>query len=226
MHGSDMGYVMNTTTGLFSPSSMYDISSVSINEAFSPLVGLNVTMQNNMTLKLEYRKTRVLTLSMTSAQINEASSADIVLGWGYKIDDFKIAQLFAGKSSSQKAASKNKGGRNSNTKENTGQKGRNNQSQSSSNRRNNFAHSLNLRFDFSLRNQDAITRNIQTSLSEATSGNRAVKASFMADYAMSRYVTFSLYYNRQRNQPLLSSSAYPTITQDFGVNLKFTLTRQ
>ena len=89
----------------------------------------------------------------------------------------------------------------------------------------NFAHSLNLRFDFSYRDQDALTRNIQTGLSEATMGNRAIKASFAADYAMSRYVTLSIYYDRQRNQPLLSSSAYPTITQDFGLNLKLTLTR-
>ncbi len=221
--GNDMGYVMNTTTGLYAPSSMYDISTVSINEAFSPLIGLNVTMQNNMTVKLEYRKTRVLTLSMTSAQINEASSADLVFGWGYKIDDFKIAQLFSGKSSSQKAASKNKGRQKAGTEQDDSKPGSRNQSSTS--RRSNFAHSLNLRFDFSLRNQDAITRNIQTSLSEATSGNRAVKTSFIADYAMSRYVTFSLYYNRQRNQPLLSSSAYPTITQDFGVNLKLMLTR-
>ena len=91
--------------------------------------------------------------------------------------------------------------------------------------RSTFSHDLNLRFDFSFRNQDAITRNIQTSLSEATSGNKAIKASFSADYTMSRYVTLSLYYDRQRNQPLLSSNAYPTITQDFGFSLRFSLTR-
>ncbi len=232
MHGSDMGYVMNTTTGTYSPSSMYDISTVSINEAFSPLVGLNATLQNNMTLKLEYRKTRVLTLSMTAAQINEACSDDVVLGWGYKINDFNIGRLFSNKSRSQKAASKGKGKGKTGTdtdEENKGKgtsksntKGSNSSSSSS---RNTFAHDLNLRFDFSLRSQDAVTRNIQTSLSEATSGNRAIKASFAADYTMSRYVTLSLYYDFQRNDPLLSSSSYPTITQDFGLNLKFMLTR-
>ena len=226
MGGSDMGYAQNTTTGLFSPTSMYDISTVSINEVFSPLVGLNVTMQNDMTLKFEFRKTRVLTLSMTSAQINEASSADVVFGWGYKINDFKIAQLFSGKSSSQKAAARNRNQRSNNTRDDNNATNTNNRNQNNNRSgRSNFAHSLNLRFDFSLRNQDAITRNIQTSLSEATSGNRAIKTSFQADYAMSRYVTFSLYYDRQRNDPLLSSSSYPTITQDFGFNLKFTLTR-
>ena len=223
MNGSDMGYVMNTTTGDFQPSSMYDISTVSINEAFSPLIGLNVTMENNMTFKLEYRKTRVLTLSMTAAQINEASSADIVFGWGYKINDLKIGSLFKHKSSSQKASAKNRS-RNSKGKNNDDDKNTSSRNSSSSSR-STFAHSMNLRLDFSYRNQDALTRNIQTGLSEATSGNNAIKASFAADYAISRYVTLSLYYDLQRNQPLLSSNAYPTITQDFGFNLKLTLTR-
>ena len=229
MHGSDLGYVQNTTTGTYIPSSMYDISTVSINEGFTPLIGLNVTLQNNMTLKAEYRKTRVLTLSMTSAQINEASSADLVFGWGYKIDDFKIGSLFS-KSRSQKASSKNsKNNQKGNGNEDAGNAGQRNNRNNNNNRssnRSNFAHALNLRFDFSIRNQDAITRNIQTNLSEVTSGNNVLKASFAADYSMSRWVTFSLYYDLQRNEPLLSTSSYPTITQDFGFNLKFTLTRQ
>ena len=38
-------------------------------------------------------------------------------------------------------------------------------------------------------------------------------------------VTFSAYYDLQTNTPLLSSSSYPTTTHDFGVSLKFSLTR-
>ena len=91
--------------------------------------------------------------------------------------------------------------------------------------RSNFAHDLNLRFDFSLRNQDAIKRDLQTSLCEATSGSKAIKTSAQVDYTMSRMVTLSLYYDRQRSQPLLSSSSYPTVTQDFGFSMKFSLTR-
>ena len=218
MGGSDMGYTLNQATNTYIPSSMYDISTVSINESFSPLIGMNVTLQNNMTLKLEYRKTRVLTLSMTSAQINEASSADIVVGWGYKINDFKLSSLTHKKRKTENGGNKKNGADEADNKT----KSRTTTSKSS---KSTFAHDLNLRFDFSYRNQDAITRDIQTSLSEATSGNNAIKASFQLDYTMSRYVTFSLYYDLQRNQPLLSSSSYPTLTQDFGFNLKFALTR-
>ena len=215
----DLGFVKNVTDNAIVPSSMYDVSSVSINESFAPLAGLDMTLNNNMTVKVEYRKTRVLTLSMTSAQLNEASSNDFVIGWGYKINDFKFSSLFGGRRK-RTAGSREGNNRNANASNN-----RNASRNSSNNKSRATSHDLNLRFDFSFRNQDAITRNIQTSLSEATSGNKAIKASFSADYTMSRYVTLSLYYDRQRNEPLLSSNAYPTITQDFGFSLRFSLTR-
>ncbi len=226
MVGSDLGFVENTTTGQFTPSSMYDINTVSINESFTPLAGVNVTFQNNMTAKLEYKTTRILTLSMTSAQINESASKDIVFGWGYKIADFKIASYFGSKAE-RKAAKANAKNASDKTDSKTTAKAttKATTSRTAASTRSNFAHSLNLRLDFSLRNQSALTRDIQTGITEATSGNKAIKASFQADYAMSRYVTFCLYYDRQRNQPLLSNTSFPTITQDFGFSLKFQLTR-
>ena len=96
-----------------------------------------------------------------------------------------------------------------------------------SNNRNNggLNHDLNLRLDLSYRKQAAITRDIATLTSAASSGNSALKISFTADYTLSRLITMSFYYDRQTNTPLLSSSSYPTTTQDFGLSIKFSLTR-
>ncbi len=85
-----LGFVSDASTGNPSPSSMFNISQVSINEAFSPLLGMDVTFNNNMTLKAEYRQTRVLNLSMTSVQVNEALSKDWVIGMGYRINNFNL----------------------------------------------------------------------------------------------------------------------------------------
>lgn len=85
-----LGFIQDVTTGNPIPSSMYNISQVSINEAFSPLLGIDMTFRNNLTAKLEYRQTRVINLSMTSVQINEALSKDWVLGMGYKINNFNL----------------------------------------------------------------------------------------------------------------------------------------
>ena len=88
----DLGFVEDVTTGNPTPSSPYDVSTVSINESFSPLIGANMTFLKGFTGKLEYKRTRVLTLSTTALQIVESLSKDIVLGMGYKIVDFSPFQ--------------------------------------------------------------------------------------------------------------------------------------
>ncbi len=206
-----LGFVSDATTGNPSPCSMFNISQVSINESFSPLLGMDVTFNNNMTVKAEYRQTRVLNLSMTSVQLNEALSKDWVIGMGYRINNFDVFGWGA-KASRSKSKGGNKNAANKNaTTTKTVQNGIN--------------HNLNLRLDFSFRKQAAIVRDIASMVSSASSGNNALKLSFSADYTFSKLLTMSFYYDRQTNTPLLSSSSYPTTTQDFGLSIKFSLTR-
>ena len=193
---------------------MFNVSTVSINESFAPLLGVDVTLQNNLTCKVEYRTTRVLSLSMTSVQINEALSKDFVIGMGYKISNFN---LFGGNAS--RKIKKAQTGRNAKQQNNK------KQTATTTTSRGGVNHDLNLRLDISFRKQASITRDIATVTSAASSGNSAFKMSFMADYTLSRLLTLSAYYDRQTNTPLLSSSSYPTTTQDFGLSLKFSLTR-
>lgn len=206
-----LGFVSDVTTGNPSPSSMFNISQVSINESFSPLLGMDVTFNNNMTVKAEYRQTRVLNLSMTSVQLNEALSKDWVIGMGYRINNFDVFGWGTKVSRSKsKGGNKNAANKNASTTK-TVQNGTN--------------HDLNLRLDFSFRKQAAIVRDIASMVSSASSGNNALKLSFSADYTFSKLLTMSFYYDRQTNTPLLSSSSYPTTTQDFGLSIKFSLTR-
>ena len=193
----------------------WNVPTVSINESFSPLIGVDVTFLNNMTMKAEYRRTRVLNLSMTSIQINESRSNDIVLGFGYKISDFR---LFG--SGANRKIKKAQGGKSRNANDSS-----NSSKTSTTAKKSGVNHDLNMRLDISLRDQAAITRDIATCTSAASSGNSALKVSFMADYTLSRLMTLSAYYERQTNKPLLSSSSYPTTTHDFGLSLKFSLTR-
>ena len=204
-----LGFIEDATTGNPSPSSMFNVSQVSINEAFSPLLGLDLTFNNNMTLKGEYRQTRVMNLSMTSIQLNEAVSKDWVIGMGYRMNNFHLFGM-----GGKRKAVKSKG------------KGSTDKQKNSSNS-NSYGtnHDLNLRLDFSFRKQAAIVRDIASMMSSASSGNNALKLSFSADYTLSKMLTMSFYYDRQTNTPLLSSSSYPTTTQDFGLSIKFSLTR-
>lgn len=186
----DWGFVDDIQTGIPVPSSMYDVSAVSINEQFSPLLGVDVTFKNGITTKVEYKITRILNLSLAANQIVESSTKDFVLGMGYKIMGL---ELFPGRN---KKDSKNK-----------------------------ISNDLALRMDVSFRNQSALARDIQQVTTQATSGNKALKISFSADYTLSRLLSVSFYYDRQKNTPLVSASSYPVTSADFGMRLKFSLTR-
>ena len=217
-----LGFIKDQMTGGLTPSSMYNVSTVSINEAFSPLLGVDATFQNNLSAKIEYRTTRVLSLSMTSVQINEALSRDWVLGMGYKIQDFRLfTDGFSRKVSKTQKRSKSSSKSSSTSKASSA----NNANSSSSRSKSGVNHDLNLRLDISFRKQAAITRDIASGMSSASSGNSAFKLSFMADYTLSRLMTITAYYDQQTNTPLLANSSYPTTTRDFGLSLKFSLTR-
>ena len=183
------GFIEDVTNGNPVPSTMFNISSVSINESFAPLAGVNMTFKNDISARLEFRKTRVITLSTTAVQVVETTSDDITAGAGYKINGLKLFGAQPGSG------------------------------------RNRVSNDLNMSLDFSLRNQNALCRNIRETTTQATSGNRAIKFSFSADYTYSRMLTLNFYYDFQSNFPLVSTSAYPTSTHDAGMTLKFTLTR-
>ena len=187
---NDWGFIEDVQSGNPIPSSMYDVSSVSINEQFSPLIGVDMTFKNGLTTKVEYRSTRVLNLSMAANQVVENGSNDFVLGMGYKIVGLN---LFPPRNSKD---SKNK-----------------------------VSNDLSLRLDVSFRNQSALVRSIQDTTTQATSGNKAFKLSFSADYALSRMLSVRLFYDHQKNTPLVSAASYPVTTADFGLSLKFSLTR-
>ena len=149
---------------------------------------------------------------MTSQQLTETHSNDFVIGMGYKIADLKLFQPKRKvRRIKSKSVSRDEDGETKASGSKTNASG--------------FSQDMNIRLDISFRNQSAIGRDIIMQRSEATSGNKAVQISLSADYAFSKFVTFTAYYDRQFNEPFLTSSSYPTTTQDFGVTVKFKLSR-
>ena len=186
-----IGFVNNTTTGMPVPSSRYNISTVSINESFSPLIGIDVTTNDNLTLGTKFIQSRVLNLSLTAIQMVETYTQEIAFNVGYKILNFK--PFNGGKKASK-------------SKKDSG-------------------NDVNIRADFSFKNSSSICRSIDKGTTQATSGNKSFNYSLTADYAYSKMLTFSLYFDRQKSIPMISTNSYPTTTTDFGVSMKFSLTR-
>ena len=86
--GDGLGFTQDQLTMNPVPSSPYNISSVVITEKFAPLIGVNATMNNNVSFNAEYRDARTLTLNSDAGQVVEANTKSFVLGAGYKFVNF------------------------------------------------------------------------------------------------------------------------------------------
>jgi cell surface protein SprA len=77
----------------------YDISQIVLNEQFTPLIGIDVGLQNSMTFNLQFKKSRTLTLSFANNQLTEVNGQEIVVGGGYRIKNlsFNIVPIGGGK---------------------------------------------------------------------------------------------------------------------------------
>ena len=77
----------------------YDMSQIVLNEQFTPLLGIDLGLQNSMTINLQYKKSRTLTLSFANNQLTEVNGREIVIGGGYRIKNlsFSIVPIGGGK---------------------------------------------------------------------------------------------------------------------------------
>lgn len=90
----DLGFTMDELTQQPIPSSPYDISSVAITERFAPLIGVNMTFTNDLSVNAEYKDQRTLNLNSAAGQVVETSSRQLTVGAGYKIANFnKIIKI-------------------------------------------------------------------------------------------------------------------------------------
>ncbi|MGE0088452.1 MAG: cell surface protein SprA [Bacteroidales bacterium] len=67
-----------------------NISSVSINEQFAPLINIDMTWINNLTTRFEMKKSRTITLSFSNNQITDVYSDELGVSLGYRFDNFNL----------------------------------------------------------------------------------------------------------------------------------------
>jgi len=86
--GDGIGFIQNIASNNPFPSSPYDITTVSITEAFSPMIGLTSTLLNNVSLSVKYNRARNINLNISSYQISEMLNNDFSFGAGYRFENF------------------------------------------------------------------------------------------------------------------------------------------
>jgi cell surface protein SprA len=73
----------------------YNYGNVTIREAFSPLINVDVTLKNTVQIRFEIKKDRTLNLSTRSLQVMEIRGNEVTVGLGYTFK--QIRAPFQGK---------------------------------------------------------------------------------------------------------------------------------
>src|SRR5665213_2981976 len=89
---SRFGYpsFIDTTGGGNNYIPFFLVPNITIQEQFSPLVGIDMTLKNKLSLKFSYTKQRQLSLSLIDYQISEVRSSEITFGGGFRKKGMKL----------------------------------------------------------------------------------------------------------------------------------------
>lgn len=183
------------------------IGQVSISEQFSPLIGIDVTWNNNkqkgsskkasgapvasggnLTTRIEFKRDRNVSLALTDIQVTEIKGNELVIGAGYRIPNAKLPIKFL-----QRIASKR-------------------------------STDLNLQADFSIRRNNTILRKLVENTSQPTSGLNVISIKTSADYTLNERLNIRLFFDRTITNPVVSTS-YPTANTNAGISIRFTLSQ-
>ncbi len=176
---------INEANGDFFP--QYQFSMVTITEQFSPLINIDMTLQNSLLAKLELKKSRNLSLSFSNNQLTEVTSNEFVLGLGYRFKEVPISfSSFGG------GAGKT------------------------------FKSDLNLKTDFSIRNNKTVLRSIDSDLNQVSAGQKVITISTSVDYMLSQSLTLRFFFDKTITNPFLPSQ-YRNSTTKGGISLRFSL---
>jgi cell surface protein SprA len=163
----------------------YDMSMVSVNEQFSPLVNVDMTLENSLILKVAIKKTRNIAMSFANNQITEIKSNELIIGTGYRFKQVPLSLKLGGGTKT-------------------------------------FKSDIQLRFDFSIRENKTVLRKLIENIDQISQGQSIMSINFSADYQFSKNLTFRMFYDQVINNPFVSSQ-FPTSNIKAGINLRFTL---
>ncbi|MRI62536.1 cell surface protein SprA [Ornithobacterium rhinotracheale] len=90
----------NPTQGIDGNGNIYSnnvYGAVSVVESFSPLIGIEARLRNNMQLRMQYNRDRLVSLSLSNYTLTEDYGNEIVVGFGYIIKEVPLKMYYMGK---------------------------------------------------------------------------------------------------------------------------------
>lgn len=88
LYGLGFPSFIDSSSGNYIP--FFQVPNVTISQQFNPLIGVDVSMRNNMTGHVEVRKARTQSLSMIDYQVAQTNSTEYVIGGGYRVKNVRL----------------------------------------------------------------------------------------------------------------------------------------
>ncbi len=195
--------------------SRFEIPQITISEQFSPLIGLDIRLKNDMNFRTDFKKARNLDMIFRSNQLSETKTTEYVIGFGYRIKDAYISFLHPN-DKKKKKRKKKKGKKGKNKKDDDKDDDKDAEKEQ--------GHALNFKFDFSYRDDITVNHFLSESDQEPipTRGARTIRISPSVDYDINKRLNVRLFYDYSKTNPKTSAS-FPITTTQAGVTIRFSL---
>ena len=189
----------------------FDIPDISITEQFSPLFGIDLKTVNDMTLRADFKKARNLRMDFETGILDETRTTEYVVGFGYRLKDVIIPFLTGGKK-------KKKGSRTRPSNQPRNTRG----NQPGGNQNSPKGNDLNIKFDFSFRDDISINHYLDQETAEPTRGTRTISISPSVDYDVNKRLNLRLFFDYNKTIPK-TSAAFPITNTQGGITVRFSL---
>jgi len=195
------------------------IPDIVISEQFSPLIGIDARLKNEMSVRVSVNKSRNLGMSFVDNTLAERTSEEWSLGYGYVIKNVDLAQYFGGK---RKRRSRTRRRADDADDEEGDENGGGVLQQQRGGRNGGVGNDLEIQVD--VRFSDDVTQNrlLDQDNSQPTRGSQTFTLSPSAEYEINRQLSLRLFVDYRRQTPKVSTS-FPTTNTQAGITVRFKL---
>ena len=194
--------------------SRYQVPEIMISEQFSPLIGIDMRLKNELSLRVDYKRSRNLALSSQGFTLTSTNTEEFVVGFGYKLKDVDIPFLTGSKKKNKKPKV-DEPEKDDRASSRGGSRGGGSGSAEPGD--------LDLNFDFSFRDDITGIRSFDAdSAEQPTRGATTLRISPSAEYRLNKQLSLRVFFDYNSNDPKTSNGYKITNTQG-GVMVRFTL---
>lgn len=188
----------------------FDIPQMTMNEEFSPLIGIDLRTKSDFNLNLEYRKSRILGMDFYAKELVENKSEEFIVGAGMTLENVDIPFL----------TGSNKGKKRGSSRKSKGKKGKGKKGPKV---KNNKGNNLTFNLDFGYRDDVVYNHTLDISNSAvATRGATTYRFNPSVEYDVNKNLTLRLFFDYNRSVPKTTLS-FPITNAEGGIVVRFNL---